>query len=317
MSRIAPNNETQAERILEILRRERRESRVNAPDSISRVSAAIFEAWELADTNNPGERGPKSAALRKAASVEGVIDHPVPPWHLAKMLLSMPKEDYRIPCVSHLLSMYAFFCFITPEEKDRLSQSGIEYIMPPTWNGIDRYARYAEVSICMGEEETLTREELWNRLADPPSPFYVYRLRTPSGKVFYIGKGEQFRALSHEHELFRRSYGVHTNWKKLNKIAQILHSGNNVIYEIESWHVDETQAYLREDELILMAEYDNPWILANSNGRRWAGKPNRQLCELRKSRGLATRPGGGEGGNRERWRANDGARRLRWAGGRV
>ena len=60
------------------------------------------------------------------------------------------------------------------------------------------------------------------------------------------------------------------------------------MYEIESWHFDERQAYLREDELILMAEREHPWILAKSNGRRWAGKPGRELRELRKAHGLHT-----------------------------
>lgn len=131
-------------------------------------------------------------------------------------------------------------------------------------------------------------EEVRVLLSDPPAPFYVYQLRSPTGKVFYIGKGERFRALSHEKELLKSYYPTHTNWKKLNKIAQIVHSEKRVIYEIESWHMDETQAFLREDELIIMAEHENPWLLANSNGRRWAGKPNRQLCELRSRRGLDT-----------------------------
>ncbi len=287
MLRISPENHEQAAKILEIVRRERCGDSAEA-DSIRRLSDAIHKTWELCSTDDPHERGPKSAALRKATSIDGTIDHPVPPSHLAKMLLSMPKEDYRIPYVSNLLHKFAFFCFISPEENMRLAQAGITNTMPTSWNGIDRYARYAEVGISMGEVEMFNGEELRELLSDPPAPFYVYRLRTPTGKVFYIGKGDTFRALSHEKEIFSRYYRTHTNWKKLNKIAQISHSGKELIYEIESWHIDETQAYLREDELILMAERENPWILANSNGSRWAGKPSRQLCELRKGRGLDT-----------------------------
>lgn len=287
MLRIPPENHEQAARILEIVRRERRDAPVDA-DSIGRLSDAIHEMWALCGTDDPREHGPKSTALRKATSREGVIDHPVPPSHLAKMLLSMPKEDYRIPYVSNLLHQFAFFCFISPEEKMRLAQAGVADTMPTSWNEIDRYARYAEVGISMGEEEAFNGKKLRKLLSNPPAPFYVYRLWTPTGKVFYIGKGEGFRALSHEKEIFSRSYRTHTNWKKLNKIAQIIYSGKEVVYEIESWHIDETQAYLREDELIFMAERENPWILANSNGCRWAGKPSRQLCELRKGHGLDT-----------------------------
>lgn len=292
MLRIPPENCKQAAIVLEIVRRERRGIPTDT-DSIARLSAAIHTTWELRGDDDPHELGPKSVALRRSASLKGVIDHPVPPSHLAKILLSMPKEDCRIPYISNLLHKFAFFCLITPEEKLRLAQAGIADIMPTSWNGIDRYTRYSAVGISMGEEEAFEGEELRKILSCPPAPFYVYRLRTPTGKVFYIGKGETFRALSHEKELFRRSYRTHTNWKKLNKIAQIVYAGNKVVYEIESWHVDETQAFLREDELILMAERENPWSLANSNGRRWAGKPSRQLCELRMTHGLHTlsRPG--------------------------
>jgi hypothetical protein len=150
MLRIPDLNQDQAARILEIVRRERRGTPVDA-DSIGRLSEEIHETWELCGTDDLRERGPKSVALRKASSLEEIIDHPVPPSHLAKMLLSMPKEDYRIPYVSNLLHKFAFFCFITPEEKIRLAQSGIEDTMPSSWNGIDRYARYAEVGISMGE----------------------------------------------------------------------------------------------------------------------------------------------------------------------
>lgn len=287
MLRITHEKQEQAAKILEIVCRERA-ARYDEANSIARLSEAIREMWELWGIDDPRSRGQKSAALRKAISVEGVIDHPVPQTHLAKMLLSMPKADYRVPYVSNLLHKFAFFCFITPEEKMRLIQAGIADRMPKSWNRIDRFARYANVGISMGEIETLNGEELRQLLSDPPAPFYVYRLRTPAGKVFYIGEGERFRALSHEKEIFNRSYRTHTNWKKLNKIAQIIYSGKELVYEIESWHIEKVQACLREDELILMAERENPWTLANSNGSRWSGKPSRQLCEVRKGRGLDT-----------------------------
>jgi hypothetical protein len=108
MLRIPPENHEQAARILEVVRRERRGGPDDA-DSRARLSEAIHKAWELCGTDDLRERGPKSAALRKAASIEGVIDHPVPQSHLTKMLLSMPKEDYRIPYISNLLHKFAFF----------------------------------------------------------------------------------------------------------------------------------------------------------------------------------------------------------------
>jgi hypothetical protein len=285
--RITPEDGEQVTKVLEVVCREKGADSAET-ESLLRVSGVIHDVWELRGTKDPHGRGPRSAALREAGLAEGVVDHPVPAFHLAKMLLSMPEEDCRVAYVFGLLQQYAFFCFISAEEEMRLAQAGIAETMPTSWNGIDRYARYAEVGISMGEARRFNREELRELLSQAPAPFYVYRLRTPTDKVFYIGKGEKFRALSHEAEVFSRHYRTHTNWKKLNKIAQIMYSGKELRYEIESWHIEEAQACLREDELIVMGERENPWILTNSNGRRWAGTPSRQLCELRKRCGLDT-----------------------------
>ena len=177
---------------------------------------------------------------------------------------------------------------ITSDEKERLAESGLARTMPPDWDGIDRFARYAVGDVLLGEKELYCRDEFKPVLDSPAAPFYVYRLRDPKGAVFYIGKGEKQRALSHEKEMFNKSYRTHTNWKKLNKLAQIVSSGKQVLYEIESWHFQEEQALMRESELLLLAERENPWLLTNSNGARWAGKPSRHLVELRKRGGLPT-----------------------------
>jgi hypothetical protein len=287
MFRVPPENFEQAAKILEIVVHESCGRPPNT-ESVKQLAEAIHKMWELHGLDDPWEGGPKSAALRRTKSKAGIIDHPIPQIHLAKKLLTMHKEDYRLPYVSNLLHQFAFFCFISQEEKKRLAQAGIADKMPTSWNGIDRYARYAEVGISMGEEKMFNGEELRELLSDPPEPFYVYRLRTPTGKVFYIGKGVKLRVLSHEKEIYKSYFRTHTNWKKLNKIAQIINAGKAVGYEIESWHIDETQASLRENELIIIAERENPWTLCNSDGHRWAGKPNRQLCELRRGRGLET-----------------------------
>ncbi len=287
MPRIPPHSYEQAQKILETVVLER-SCALPSIESIEKVARTIHKLWELRDHASPYELVPKSAALRKCNSKLGVIDHPVPQTHLAKKLLTIPEEDHRIPYISNLLHHFAFYCLISPEEKERLVQAGIDKKMPTSWNEIDRYARYSEVGICMGEEKRFNKKELRDLLSKPPSIFYVYRLRTPTDKVFYIGKGEKFRALSHEKELYKRSFRTYTNWKKLNKIAQIVHAGNEVVYEIESWHTDEAQAFFREDELIIMAEINNLRILCNSNGRRWAGKPSKKLYELRQRQGLET-----------------------------
>lgn len=143
------------------------------------------------------------------------------------------------------------------------------------------YARYIAVGIALGEGKIMNRLETEEVLKKPYMPFYVYLLRNPKGHVFYVGKGEGKRILNHEKELYRKHFPVHTNWKKLNRVAQIIASGKEIGYEIESWHYDEVSAYEREDKLILKYERKNPYRLCNSNGQRWRGKPSKALIKLR------------------------------------
>lgn len=278
MLRLPPANFDRASAVLEILTHEKSTTRDN---SVPRIMAAVHDLWELPNVLHDVTKAPRSVRLRSAPNEAGVIDHPVPASHFARMLLSLPSEDLRAPYISTLLHQFGFFCLISRDEPDRLSMAGLAETMPPDWNGLDRYARYASVGICVGEPDVYSQEAFHNLLRAPSNAFYVYRLRTPSDKIFYIGKGEGLRALCHEKELRQKSFRTHTNWKKLNKIADILHSGKGIGYELESWHADETQAFLREDELILMAERENPWLLCNSNGRRWGGKPNSSFSALR------------------------------------
>ncbi len=260
MLRLLPENHDRAAAVLEIVVQETHRVGLGSNRSaLLRVAQAVHELWELKDTDDDLGKAPRSGAVRRSPSGDCCVDHPVPQSYLA---------------------------LITPEEKDRLVDAGLAETMPAKWNRIDRYARYSEVGIRMGDDRIYSRDEFQHLLSGPAAEFYVYRLRTPANKVFYIGKGEQLRALSHEKELYRKCFRTHTNWKKLNKIAQVLRAGKSIGYELESWHVDETQAFLREDELIVMAERANPWILCNSNGRRWAGKPNRHLVALRAEHGL-------------------------------
>ena len=282
-----PKRQGLAKQVLSIVQTERRGAgdRVN---SIRTISDAVHSIWEVGVDAEEHSGRSKSHALRNDPGAEAVIDHPVPQQFLAEMLLHMPREDERVPYVEGLLNKFAFYCLITFEEKQQLAESGLATTMPKDWNGIDRFARYSSNQILLGEDHFFQCDELQQFLAAPSAPFYVYRLRNPKGAVFYIGKGEKLRVLSHEKELFKRSYRTHTNWKKLNKLAQIGNTGKQVVYEIESWHFQEEQALMRESELILLAERENPWLITNSNGARWSGKANRHLVELREQKGLTT-----------------------------
>ncbi len=79
--------------------------------------------------------------------------------------------------------------------------------------------------------------------------YYVYILRRPDSRPFYVGKGADGRVFQHENEA-RHPNDRHSNAYKLNVIRSIKHSGGSVVYEIDYVTPDEADAYEREAELI-------------------------------------------------------------------
>ncbi len=75
--------------------------------------------------------------------------------------------------------------------------------------------------------------------------YYVYILRRPDHRPFYVGKGKWPRVFQHEVEA--RHPGNHP---KLNVIRAIWRKGETVVYEIDSFHEEEQAAYERECVLI-------------------------------------------------------------------
>jgi hypothetical protein len=78
---------------------------------------------------------------------------------------------------------------------------------------------------------------------------YVYVLRRPDGRPFYVGKGLGDRVFHHENEA-RHPNDWRSNAYKLNVIRAIWNSSLAVQYEIEHVCEDEIDAYAREAELI-------------------------------------------------------------------
>ena len=132
-------------------------------------------------------------------------------------------------------------------------------------------------------------EEAMDVISAAHKSYYVCLLKDPKGFVFYVGKGSKRRLLQHERELYRKSYRIHTNWKKLNRIARIIASGKFIDYEFDSWHEEEKPALRREDELTYYYEVLDSRRLCNSNGNRWRGSPGKALIKLRAERSLPSR----------------------------
>jgi hypothetical protein len=79
--------------------------------------------------------------------------------------------------------------------------------------------------------------------------WYVYILRRPDGRPFYIGKGKGDRAFHHENEA-RHPNDRRSNPFKLNVIRETKKAGGEVVYEIDLIAVTEQPALAREMLLI-------------------------------------------------------------------
>ncbi len=78
---------------------------------------------------------------------------------------------------------------------------------------------------------------------------YIYVLRRPDGRPFYVGQGAGPRVFFHENEA-RHANNWRTNDHKLNVIRSIWRAEQSVIYEIDFVSDDPTKINEREVELI-------------------------------------------------------------------
>ena len=81
------------------------------------------------------------------------------------------------------------------------------------------------------------------------SASYIYILRRPDGRPFYVGQGSGSRAFFLENEA-RHPNNWQTNDHKLNVIRSIWRSGDTVTYEIDFVSEDKVAINNREEELI-------------------------------------------------------------------
>ena len=208
---------------------------------------------------------------------------------LSKVVEALDLHDLSRPgYMAHLTVRHFSLGRVSPEEHQRIlgedhGAIDIHDVKPILF---DRLAHFEKQGICFGSLGIFDYNELPSIIKGGPEKYYVYRLLTPAGQVFYVGKGCGKRLMEHEQELDSSYFKVHTNWKKLNKIAQIVLSNKKIRYVIDSWHKCEESALLREDELILINERANPFLFTNSNGQRWRGRPSEAFIKLREVRGL-------------------------------
>ena len=102
----------------------------------------------------------------------------------------------------------------------------------------------------------MNKEETRELIAKNPSKHYVYVLKDDVGSPFYVGLGQGNRLFQHEDEA--RDQG--NNSAKCERIRDITEEGNEIDYEIDSFH-DETPWH-REEEVI--RNLSNAYQLTNS-----------------------------------------------------
>jgi hypothetical protein len=82
--------------------------------------------------------------------------------------------------------------------------------------------------------------------------WYVYILRRPDGRPFYIGKGKGDRAFHHENEA-RHPNDYRSNPLKLSVIRKIKQVDQNLIYEIDL--IAESESDALEREMLLISNF--------------------------------------------------------------
>lgn len=85
--------------------------------------------------------------------------------------------------------------------------------------------------------------------------FYVYLLCRPGGQPFYVGKGQNRRALEHEAEARRAHPAGESNPFKCNVIRKIIREGGCVHYRIDSVYAPQEQLACLEREAALIQQY--------------------------------------------------------------
>lgn len=89
--------------------------------------------------------------------------------------------------------------------------------------------------------------------------YYVYVLRRPDGRPFYVGKGIGYRIFNHESEASHPN-GRLSNAHKLNVIRSIRRKGGEIVYEIVGDFESESEAYQEEERLI------SKWLRLHEGG---------------------------------------------------
>lgn len=116
-------------------------------------------------------------------------------------------------------------------------------------------------------------KEVCREIKESNSPYYVYLLYRPDNTPFYVGKGtrrfDDYQRVSyHEYEAGLEHpprSNPYTNEYKINTIRKIRREGGCILYEVDSWHDVEADAYAREMELIatLGRKWKDEGVLTN------------------------------------------------------
>lgn len=109
--------------------------------------------------------------------------------------------------------------------------------------------------------------------------YYVYIMRRPTGKPFYVGKGRRDRIAMHE----RNAQSGKDQTYRGRIIRDVLRSGKAIAYELVGFYDSESAAFSEERRLIaLYGRFDSGGALANhTDGGEGSSNPSPQTLAKR------------------------------------
>lgn len=114
------------------------------------LKEALHEYWRhrtLKQHSFQKKRILRSKAARNKSLSECVGEHVVPRMVIVNRLMEMKMPT--TPAVIKLLKNLYHVRLVTYKEHKRLTELGLRYKMPPDWNGVDVFARYAVAGIAV------------------------------------------------------------------------------------------------------------------------------------------------------------------------
>jgi hypothetical protein len=113
------------------------------------LKTALHQYWQNKTLGLHGQAKKKQMKRSRAAEnrplSDCTVEHVIPQMTIVNFLMDM--ESLTTDSVTDILNRYFSVMLVTHEEHARLNASGFRFTMPPAWDGLDIFSRYAVVGI--------------------------------------------------------------------------------------------------------------------------------------------------------------------------